>query len=562
MLRCRNTITSAFVCGLIVACVCAQALRAHDPIPEPMKNGTEFGSPHEEALQLSGHIWPQNRQVLPNPFEPGIDRVSFTAVESPGPGQDNDGPSAGTTRDPIAAETESSLEARVRALEAKGDAVSDDNVSQEDEVLRSRLSFLEETLGDFEADGADFLEALSRNSKRLFNGRIHLDTWQVPRSSPGINAIESGDFGTDPKNRILVRRARIGIRGTVPPDNMSYRLELEFSGTDGGQIRDAWLGWDELPALNTLRVGNQKRPYGLDHLNSSNSMTFLERPYVVDAMNQDNRRIGLASYGASSDQSRNWQFGIFNMVTIQDNNQIVGDKAQMELAGRLANTGWYDDRSGGRGYAHFGLAGSLAFPDGFGSDNQAAFSSRPEARTESFWLDTGSIVGAQSYQLLATESVINIGAFQFVGEWMRIRMQREFGFGSDLSFSGGYLSLSYFLTGEHIPWNRKLGIQGRVDPYEDFFCVEGSDGERGKGLGAWQLAMRLSKADFSDGDIRGGDGESLTLALNWYWNAHTRLQFNYLFGQIDNRRTTLTNGMTPVVSGNYQIMGTRFMIDF
>jgi len=50
--------------------------------------------------------------------------------------------------------------------------------------------------------------------------------------------------------------------------------------------------------------------------------------------------------------------------------------------------------------------------------------------------------------------------------------------------------------------------------------------------------------------------------LNWYWNANTRLQFNYIFGQIDDRRTTLTNGMTPVVSGDYELMGTRFMIDF
>ncbi len=245
-------------------------------------------------------------------------------------------------------------------------------------------------------------------------------------------------------------------------------------------------------------------------------MTFLERPFIVDAINRNSRRVGIASYGASNDQARNWQFGVFNMVTIQDNNQIVGDKAQLELAGRLAHTGWYDESSGGRGYAHFGLAGTLAFPDGGSSDNQAMFTSRPEGRTEMDWLDTGLIVGAESYQLLAVESVVNMGAVQFVGEWMHIQMQRETGFGSHLSFNGGYVSLSYFLTGEHIPWNRKLGIQGRVEPVEDFFCIKESDGRRATGLGAWQLAMRLSKADLNDTDIQGGYGQSLTLALNWY----------------------------------------------
>ena len=130
-----------------------------------------------------------------------------------------------------------------------------------------------------------------------------------------------------------------------------------------------------------LRVGNQKRPYGLDHLNSSNFMTFLERPLIVDAINRGNRRLGLASYGGTPDLAWNWQTGVFNMVQIQNTNDIVGDNAQMEFAGRLANTAWYDDSSNGRGYAHFGLAGTLAFPDGSSSKNQSQFRSAPEAQT-------------------------------------------------------------------------------------------------------------------------------------------------------------------------------------
>lgn len=216
----------------------------------------------------------------------------------------------------------------------------------------------------------------------------------------------------------------------------------------------------------------------------------------------------------------------------------------------------------GRGYAHFGVAGTLAFPDGKTSANQAFFDAKPEARTGSDWLDTGLIAGAESYTLVAAESVFNVGPLQLAGEWMNIRLQREAGFGSDVQLNGGYVALSYFLTGEHIPWNRTLGVIGRVEPFENFFCVNTCDGGKASGLGAWQVALRLSRADFNDHEIRGGVGESLTLALNWNWNAHTRLQFNYLFGRIEDRRTTLTNDMTPIVSGNYQIMGTRFMIDF
>ncbi len=558
MLSCRKAITSAVVYGLAVILICSVPTAAQELTSETAGHATYLSS----RVQTRAPSQHEYRQISPQFIANGISQTSARQEETSAQTSDEKGSAAGNASRTATPNSESDLAARIRALETQVNGLSQTDGPQLNESLVSRLSLLEENLGDLPVDGAGFLESLSRNSKRVFNGRIHLDTWQIADSTPGINAIETGDFLLDPENRTLVRRARVGIRGTVPPDNMSYRLELEFSGTDGGQIRDAWLGWDDLPVLQTIRVGNQKRPYGLDQLNSSNSMTFLERPFIVESINRETRRIGVAAYGASDDQSQNWQFGAFNLVTIQDNNQIVGDTAQVEFAGRLANTVWYDEDSDGCDYAHFGLAGSLAFPGGDNTESQAFFQSKPEARTGTDWINTGVIPGSKSYQLTAVESVVNVGALQLVGEWMHVGMQREAGHGPDLSFQGGYVSLSYFLTGEHIPWNRKLGIQGRVEPHENFFCVRDCDGNSAKGMGAWQLAIRLSRADFSDSNIQGGIGENLSVAMNWYWNAHTRLQFNYILGEISDRRTMLTNGMTPIVSGEYQVIGTRFMIDF
>jgi phosphate-selective porin OprO/OprP len=64
----------------------------------------------------------------------------------------------------------------------------------------------------------------------------------------------------------------------------------------------------------------------------------------------------------------------------------------------------------------------------------------------------------------------------------------------------------------------------------------------------------------TDEDIFGGVGQSVTFALNWYWNAHARLQWNYIFGRIDDRR--ITPGGMPIVAGSYQISGVRGIIDF
>ena len=83
--------------------------------------------------------------------------------------------------------------------------------------------------------------------------------------------------------------------------------------------------------------------------------------------------------------------------------------------------------------------------------------------------------------------------------------------------------------------------------------VRTEDGSVGRGLGAWQIAARWSRGDLVDSDIQGGIGESLTLGFNWFWSANARMQFNYLTGDIKN------NGG---VSGKYDILGMRLMVDF
>ncbi len=433
-------------------------------------------------------------------------------------------------------------------------------------TLAERVAELENNTLDLRGAQNKFQEAFSRASSRVLNGRLHVDHWSYPQSDQGINLLENGDPDLDPLNEVVFRRVRFGLYGDVPPENVSYRVEIEFSGQDGGRIRDAWLAWDELFVFDTLRLGNQKRPYGLDYLNSSNFMVFLERPFVVEAFNENVRRFGLISYGASDDQSINWRYGVAALEPIQSTGQVFNERPQPELMGRLANAWWYDESSLGRGYGHWGISAVFAFPDGEApndgkSDNTAQFRTRPEAPTQSRWLDTGTIAGTQAFQILGLESVINVGNWQITGEFMNLWLQRSDDAGRDLFLHGGYVFISYFLTGEHLPWNRELGILGRVQPLEDFFLVSTCRNQAGFGRGAWQVAMRFSYADLTDADVLGGIGQSATLALNWYWNSHSRVQLNYTVGRIDDRLAS-NDPDAAVVSGDYQLLGTRFMIDF
>lgn len=406
-------------------------------------------------------------------------------------------------------------------------------------------------------------------------GRIHSDYWSFPRTDSGINQLETLDPNSTPQDRLGFRRLRFGVEGDLNP-NTGYKIEMEFAGGDESEFRDAWIAMKDVKHFQTVTIGNHKRPYGLDHLNSSRHNVFLERPFVIESFNQDARRLGISSKGHTEDLSWNWLYGVWNQRLIQDEGNYISDHLQGQIAGRLANTWWYDERSGGRGYAHSAVSATVAHPDGSTlldpvvpgrteARNEAQFNHRPEARSASRWLDTGRIIGADWYELIGLEQVINVGPLQIVGEYQNVFLQRDSGF-RDVHLHGGYVYVSYFLTGEHMPWNRKSGTLDRVVPFENFFLVDRCCGGTGTGWGAWQVAVRYSYADFNDGDgdptitsqeVFGGIGEAVTIGLNWVWNPNTRLQFNYLNGSISDR-----NLLGTLVGGDYEIFGARLLVDF
>ncbi len=60
-------------------------------------------------------------------------------------------------------------------------------------------------------------------------------------------------------------------------------------------------------------------------------------------------------------------------------------------------------------------------------------------------------------------------------------------------------------------------------------------------------------ADFSNKDIRGCRGESLTLGVNWHWNPNASLQFNYIRGEFSERNEDV--GGTLSTAGDDDILG-------
>jgi len=431
-----------------------------------------------------------------------------------------------------------------------------------------RLGALQKDWDAFQESQAELKAAAKKKPTFKIGGRIHLDYWTFPGASEGIGFFEhpvpsDPQYGVDPEDRFLFRRIRLEAQGDVP-DLMFWRTQVDFNEPENPQIKDVYLGF-RLPYDQSLVIGHQKLPMGLDALYSSRFTTFMERPQVNDAFVTDYRRLGAMMYGYSEDLLFNWRYGIFEVQDIQNTGRYIGDSLQLGGYGRLASTPWYDETSDGRGYLHLGASGSVVRPDGDvtaadSNGNVARFSARPEGRTDMRWIDTGPIRGAQWFEQTGLEAVLNVGALQFTGELMGTWVQRDEttrGTGPDTLFHGGYVQAAYLLTGEYVPWDREQGVVDRVKPFENFFLIDRCGGGTGGGWGAWQVAARYDYLDLTDADIRGGVENNMTYALNWWWNPYARLQFNVTHGLIEQHREV--GGFD---SGDFWLAGTRFAIDF
>jgi phosphate-selective porin OprO/OprP len=205
---------------------------------------------------------------------------------------------------------------------------------------------------------------------------------------------------------------------------------------------------------------------------------------------------------------------------------------------------WYED--GGKKLFHLGLSYSHGVRD---KNKEVIFSASPESHLKDDTLvDTGNLF-VNRVDLIDTELVMVLGPFSLQGEYYH-----AFTGGSEvgnLRFWGGYLQVSYFLTGEHRIYDTANGIFSRIKPKNDFHPLKGT-------WGAWEVAARLSYLDLNHGgDIKGGQETNLTLGLNWYLNPNIRLMFNYIRAHVEDRKT-----YPPVDKGNANIFQTRLQFAF
>jgi phosphate-selective porin OprO/OprP len=203
-----------------------------------------------------------------------------------------------------------------------------------------------------------------------------------------------------------------------------------------------------------------------------------------------------------------------------------------------------------------------ALPEFFVGDQAGGFVT---AAGTPVFLDTGRIL-ADNYQLLHGEIGGNYGPAHFQAEYLASFVDQRTGAG--IFYDGAYVQCGYFLTGEHCGYNKQMGaLDYNVQPFSDFFAL-GRKGCFG-GWGAWEIAARWSYLNLADNNLLAanqlsaaagppaspnpGTLNSATLALNWWWNQYTRVQFNYIHPMLNS---------TAFGRSDTDIYATRFQIEF
>jgi phosphate-selective porin OprO/OprP len=428
--------------------------------------------------------------------------------------------------------------------------------------------------------------------KTKLAGRVQAySAFLVTPNPDQITSIPNGATGV--KDTYYFRRLRLGGYGTMW-EQIDWATEFDIANTEfnvdpvaggnnpatglrsstafpaGGNIMsvvaptDVWMTFRELP-FGSIRIGNQKEPIGMEHVQSSRFLDFMERSPLQDAFNGPNNNgytPGMSIYNTTEDQRATWTVGMFKNNNYQNGFTYEVGNNNYGYNTRFTWTPYYDESTDGRTMVHVGFGSALRIldnePAAYTGGTNIRIRARPNIRNIPSTLtsnitDTGNFY-ASNQLLLMPEFAMNYGPLTIQAEYEHCQLAGARATKTagpalgTLNTQGGYVEVLYFLTGENKIYNRQQGAFGRVVPFENAYFARGVGLA---GLGAWQLAFRYDWLDLNDGLLNGGNQHDLTFGLNWFLNPNTKFIFNYNACFIDNA--------PAVASVNNSLNGSRFV---
>ena len=313
-------------------------------------------------------------------------------------------------------------------------------------------------------------------------------------------------------DEFYVRRVRPTIDGKVG-DVAHFRIAPEFGNGKNGELYDGYIDLLPHPAAD-LRVGKFKPPVGLERLQSSAGLLFIERGLTNDLV--PNRDIGVQLYGKLPG-STEYAVGVFDGV--QDGARLDGDTNDAKSWDARVFSHPF-----GKGSALSGLGVGVA--GSWSSQGEGTLPSFKTATSEAkFFSYRSGVTATGRHTRLAPQLNYYHGPFGGFAEYVRSSQQLT-GAGpqTDVSNTAWQVTASWVVTGEDAT---EKGVVPR-DPVRSGHWL----------AGAVQIAARYTELTV-DSDAFAGGSNSLaspsssaraareaTVGVNWYLDKHFKAQLN------------------------------------
>jgi phosphate-selective porin OprO/OprP len=396
------------------------------------------------------------------------------------------------------------------------------------------------------ADGGNFVR---------LRGTLHADA----RTYGGESVPETADT-------FILRRVRPTVEGTFG-NIFDFKFMPDFAG-GRSVVVDAYIAARFNPAA-VLTVGKFKPPVGLERLQSSADLRFIERALPTALV--PNRDLGVQFSGEVAGGAVAYQVGYFNGVTDgQSSDNLATPDVEVDTAGDYAARLFFQpfvnsDNFNLRGFG-FGIGSTWVDVDGSAA-NAALSAYRSPGQQSVFAYRANTATGATPNNAtfangerlrLAPQLYYYRGSFGFLGEYTQVEQ--------DVSRVVGATTLSDTLT--HSAWQAQFSwfLTGEEETFRGF--TPGSTYQVNKaGWGALELVARYHELDIDDDTFTGGAASfanpltavtratAYGVGVNWYpWNT-VKLSLNY-------ENTSFEGGAATGDRADEKALLSRFAVNF
>ena len=330
-------------------------------------------------------------------------------------------------------------------------------------------------------------------SEVAFEGLVQADFYSFDADTIDYGADSSSDLDGDEYMQEL-RRAELVLKGKGP-GNIEWVLGYDAKDD---KFLDANVKYKfGNNANHFVQVGQFKQPGAtLEELSSTKNNDFISKSSITNSLGTP-RRVGIQyNYGDA-----NWG--------------LTGSFFSRELT---------RNREHGNGYAVRGYwapvneAGNIfhigaSYLDKDTDADGIRLRARPMVdMVGTRFVDTRNMINSDRASTAGVEGLWIRGPFKLQGEYMSTDVTR-YGDFDDFSGDGYYVSGLWNLTGE--TWGYKAGVP-----------TTGLPDDPAKGM--WQLGLRYDAIDLTDGAVVGGEMDSVTAGVNWYWRSNFKFMLNYV----------------------------------